>query len=569
MMRFMTLLKSILGSNSRYLFLSLLGAWFLLNLLQAVFTEIISDEAYYMVYGQHLAWGYFDHPPAVAFLAHVSSLLFRGNLGIRFMTVFIQPFCLLFIWRTIDDKEAGTGRVLVFFMLAASISLFAAYGFYTTPDSPLLFFTAFFLWAYRKFLNKSDFHVVLLLSFAMAGLLYSKYHGILVITFIIISKPRLLTSAPFIKALCFASLIFTPHIWWQIANNFPSLRFHLVDRAQGISWDNFIEYIPNQLAAFNPVVFGAAIYIMVHERGRDDFERGLIFVIVGFLVFFGLSAARMHVEPQWTIAASIPLIILLYDRCFRSARLKLLLVRSLLPVLVLIFIARLVLMTDLNIVKDLGFAGKKDKYQFIGTVAGSAPVIFTGSYQDPSLYSFFTGREGLPLSSLFTRKTQYDLLKMECALQNKSVFVYSYEEGRSHLFANGVERFYGYFTDSLQTVNRVLVKTGECQAEVQPGDTIEVGVRIKNPYVGAIDFNHRLFPVRFCAAFVNGEKIVLQLSEPDVPVGILGPGETADLHFRIKIPGLLPGDYRFGVCLQTPLGTALNDSFSRMNVYKK
>jgi hypothetical protein len=563
----MTQLRSILGSNSRYLFLSLLGAWFLLNLLQAVFTEIISDEAYYMVYGQHLDWGYFDHPPAVAVLTHVSSLLFRGNLGIRFMTVLLQPLCLVFIWRTIDDKAADAGRILIFFMIAASVSLFAAYGFFTTPDAPLLFFTAFFLWAYREFLRKADIQSVFLLSLAMAGLLYSKYHGFLVIAFIIIAKPRILTSSPFITALCIAFLIFTPHIWWQAVNNFPSLRFHLVDRAHGISWDNFIEYIPNQLAAFNPVVFGAAIYIIVHTKGRDDFERALVFIVAGFLIFFGFSAARMHVEPQWTIAASIPLIILLYDRCLRSAGLKLLLVRCLVPVLVLIFAARILLMTNLHIVNDLGFAGKKDKYQFIGKVAGDVPVIFTGSYQDPALYSFFTGKEGVALSSLFTRKTQYDLLQLECTLQNKPVFVYGYEEGRSRLYTDGVERFYGYFTDSLQTVNRMVIRAGECPEEVHPGEFIEMGVRLRNPYGTAIDFNHRLFPVRFCAAFVNGKKIVLEFAEPDGPIEVLDPGGTAELHFRIKIPGLLPAEYKFGICLRTPLGPVLNDSFSRLNVY--
>ena len=61
--------------------------WFVINLLQGVFTEINEDEAYYAIYGEHLAWGYYDHPPMVGLMAFLSSILFSGTLGVRFFTV--------------------------------------------------------------------------------------------------------------------------------------------------------------------------------------------------------------------------------------------------------------------------------------------------------------------------------------------------------------------------------------------------------------------------------------------------------------------------------------------------
>ena len=32
------------------------------------------DESHYLLYSRHLAWGYFDHPPMVAFLAALTSI---------------------------------------------------------------------------------------------------------------------------------------------------------------------------------------------------------------------------------------------------------------------------------------------------------------------------------------------------------------------------------------------------------------------------------------------------------------------------------------------------------------
>ena len=66
--------------NDRIFYL-ILFLWVCVDLLTALFVNIHSDEAYYALYGAHLAWGYYDHPPMVALLAHCSDLLFDGILA--------------------------------------------------------------------------------------------------------------------------------------------------------------------------------------------------------------------------------------------------------------------------------------------------------------------------------------------------------------------------------------------------------------------------------------------------------------------------------------------------------
>ena len=72
--------------------------WFIVNLLQGIFTEIHEDEAYYALFGEHLAWGYFDHPPMVALMTFLSSQLFSGTLGVRFCTIIASCLSLFVIW---------------------------------------------------------------------------------------------------------------------------------------------------------------------------------------------------------------------------------------------------------------------------------------------------------------------------------------------------------------------------------------------------------------------------------------------------------------------------------------
>ena len=70
-----------------------------MNLLQAYFTEITLDEAYYYQYARDLDWGYYDHPPMVALVIKIFNFFFNGNLGLRFLTVLLFSGNLFLIWK--------------------------------------------------------------------------------------------------------------------------------------------------------------------------------------------------------------------------------------------------------------------------------------------------------------------------------------------------------------------------------------------------------------------------------------------------------------------------------------
>ena len=59
----------------------LLGGLLLINLLQAFSTELIFDEAYYWYYAQNPSWGYFDHPPMVAWMIALGTWFLDNELG--------------------------------------------------------------------------------------------------------------------------------------------------------------------------------------------------------------------------------------------------------------------------------------------------------------------------------------------------------------------------------------------------------------------------------------------------------------------------------------------------------
>ena len=408
--------------NKSYIWIALL-VWGVLDLLCAMLCDIHADEAYYRMYGQYLAWGYFDHPPMVALLTALSNALVPAtgiavsgwalimkNLSVRLATVLLHVATVYIVWRTIDTQHDERKSLLRFLLVAASIPMFTAYGFITTPDAPLLFFAALFYYAYRHYLDERSWMLTWLLVISMTGMLYSKYMAVLVILFAVLGNISLLRDGKCWIAVGLTALLMLPHLWWQYSNGFPSISYHLVARSTEYlplySW----EFIPNQWAVFNPLVWGLMLWAgWMQLRHGNAFGHSMGMTLIGFQVFFFLMTFRGHVEPHWTMVCAIPAILLLTEdeRIWKRG------IGVALGVFAVIVIAaRVVLM--LNILPaQTGLTGNKQACEAIHAEADNRHVVFDGSFQQASLYRFYYDDQAVLVRSGGDRYTQFDLLHPE------------------------------------------------------------------------------------------------------------------------------------------------------------
>jgi hypothetical protein len=227
------------------------------------------------------------------------------------------------------------------------------------------------------------------------------------------------------------------------------------------------------------------------------------------------------------------------------------------------------LVSNLSLVKTLGFNGKEAKINYIESVAKDLPVLFPGSFQKPSLYSFFTGREGMAINILSSRKTEFDIWQFEKKYNNKPAFVYGLAKGRSRLFEKDGIRFYGYATDSLQTINRIGIEIKPRLKIIHTRDSLSLSIILNNPYPYDINFNHREFPVKICMAFLKDDEMYLFPLILKEPIVIMRSGESLTRSLTTRAPILPSGKYSFGICLQTIIGPAINDSFSIIKIVNR
>src|SRR5437868_2288688 len=83
--------------------LALMGAVFgyliVLRLWYDITVPPMGDEAYYWMWGQHLSWSYFDHPPLNGWLQSLAAAIFGwSTLSVRLMTWPTLAATLWIIW---------------------------------------------------------------------------------------------------------------------------------------------------------------------------------------------------------------------------------------------------------------------------------------------------------------------------------------------------------------------------------------------------------------------------------------------------------------------------------------
>ena len=550
-------------------FVLFLAVWGIVNLLQARFTPLDNDEAYYWMYSKYLAWGYFDHPPMIALMIKIGYLFFHNELGVRLLTVFSQLITLYLIW-LITDKEIREkkGNVLIFYMLAVLMPVNIVYGFISTPDAPLILFTAVFLLIYKHFLVEESSKNTILLGLSIAALAYSKYHGAILILLVILSNPRLLKSLRFYMAEAIAFILLMPHFYWQYSNGFPSVKYHLVERVSAFNPEHVPDYLVSQFSFHNPFLLVILVWIMIKVKSRNLFDKALKYIFTGFLIFFFISSFRYRVEPQWTAVICVPALILLFNNIGFKPWLKNYIKWVTIILFPLFIVARLAAAIDflpLSFLKN-EFHNKKQWVNDISTIAGNRPVVFTNSYQQPSVYTFYSGKLAYTLDNLSYRKTQYDLWDFEEQVHGKEVlyvphlFSDTYKKNLTRkILTKGDSAFVRIFPD-FQSLQKECVILNSEKYTFSRSDTNAIHLKLFNPYPYAVNFKNIELPIVFQIAFMkNGMMEVKKNLELPGNISVLSPGDTISVDCKFTLEDLPSGSYDFGICSEAGI---LYDTFN-------
>lgn len=531
------------------LFLCLLGAILIINLLQAHFTELIFDEAYYWYYAKNIAWGYFDHPPMVAWMIKLSGVFFNGELGVRFMSCILSAATFILLWLMIDHPKKKD-YILHFFAVAFSMTLLNAYGFFTLPDTPLLFFTALFLWIYKKFITSPSAILALFLGVVMAAMMYSKYNAVLVIVFVLLSNIKLVKDKYAWLAVIIALVCYSPHFLWLYENDFISIKYHLFERPnQAYSFNKFtLKYFLDMITIFG-LTFPFAYYILYKSKPKDSFDKALTFLTYGVLIFFFISGFSKRTQAQWIIVISIPMILLIFNFIIENQKIrKWFFGLSIVNILVLLFL-RVGLIYEPFFPIVFETHGNKKWVERLDYEVWDIPVVFENSWREASMYQFYSGRKATSLNNIMFRQNQYSIDNSADELQHKRIFYASkYTPKPGFVFPRlDGSKYYGGYVDRFESYRKLkcIVEADNIKLDFNR----EFKLEVYNPYTVDIPLDK----IKFGLAYLNDYKKVIELrqifpSQKDSTILVLKSNDTTS--FTFKLPNAKMGDpkyFRIGI----------------------
>lgn len=274
-------------------YLPLLTALMLLRLVSAACAPLSPDESYYWLWAQHPAWGYYDHPPMVAWWIMVSTSVFGHSafaVRLPFVLSFVGLSWLMWDGARLMFSDAIAKRTLLWLNACLLLSIGSVIA---TPDPPSVLMWAGGLWALCRLIatGKGWWWLVfgLFAGLGVEAKYTNLFLGLGVVVWFVMDRPArrwLLTPWPWLGAVA-ALLLMLPNILWNADHGWITVakQFGRIG-ADHVTAQYLVELILTQPLLLNILIFA--------------------FVVIGML------AAFQNADSRLKLLAALPLPLVAY-----------------------------------------------------------------------------------------------------------------------------------------------------------------------------------------------------------------------------------------------------------------
>jgi len=289
-------------------FLAALAGLAALRLIAGALLPLSADEAYYWLWSRHLAAGYFDHPPAIAYVIRAGTLLFGSvPFGVRLGGILLSVAASWFVWRTgailACDEKIGALACLFFNLTPMiSVEMLAA-----TPDAPSIAAAAFFCWSLAKVAETKDGRWWLVAGIAAGLGLLAKYSGLFLglgaLVWLLASPPmrRWLASPwPYLGGVL-ALVLFAPNLWWNETHGWATFAFQFGRiEGGGFTLRYLAEFLGAQLVLATPFILVlGAMGLAAATRTHDERQAVIAAILWPAIAYFAYHSLHTRVQGNW------------------------------------------------------------------------------------------------------------------------------------------------------------------------------------------------------------------------------------------------------------------------------
>ena len=235
------------------------------------------DAYYYWSWGQHLAWGYLDGPPLVAYVMRGFSDIFGNNLfAINFFAICTTLGACFFVYKVVNcltnDQRMGWTAALLWLITSSRLLKNATYN-----NVEQLFWIAslFFILDYLKTRANRNLYWA---SISLSLLCLSKYSGFILLLgvfsfFLYETDERAIFKNKhlYLGGLLFV-LILSPHLVWNATHHWETFIFqsHAHPRWASSPWGSMFNYLSDVIGHYAYPLALLTYLIIKHPLVKEE-----------------------------------------------------------------------------------------------------------------------------------------------------------------------------------------------------------------------------------------------------------------------------------------------------------
>jgi 4-amino-4-deoxy-L-arabinose transferase-like glycosyltransferase len=296
--------------NSRKTAIYIIAAFALVKLLIPFLLihpdfELHRDEYLYLADADHLAWGYIEMPPLLAFLGYISKLFGGSIYTVYFWSGFSGALSVILVGMIVL-KLKGNALAVFFACLAFLCAGFLRMHILFQPNILDVFFWTWGSYLIICWINSDQKKYIYWLGICFGLGILGKYSMVFYIVSFLIAvaltnRRKWLLNPHFYLAMLMGVLICLPNLIWQYNHDFPVMHhMDLLTRYQ-LRHNNRTEFLVNQLLFSLPSFFiwlGGLLFILFNREGRKYILIAILYLgIIGILLYFngkGYYAAAIY-----------------------------------------------------------------------------------------------------------------------------------------------------------------------------------------------------------------------------------------------------------------------------------
>jgi 4-amino-4-deoxy-L-arabinose transferase-like glycosyltransferase len=291
--------------------LLLISACTLLRLVAAGNAGLSVDESHYALYGFHLDWSYFDHPPMIGWLQAIALQFSESDLAMRVLPILLFAATSWVMYRvtiTLFPNETPWLGLISVALLQSGL-MFQLIGMAMLPDTPLLLLGLLLLWVLHGIVIEGRVRYWVWLGVLLGLAALSKYTSITLLVTVVLALTmsqqwrQMLTPWPWL-AIAVGSILIMPILYWNYRHDWISFLYQLHHGTGNSSWSwlRFLASEGAQLLVYGPgiVIFGLIALVASLRQWRESGVWLCLLFSVPVLLMFGMGAGYEMTLPHWT-----------------------------------------------------------------------------------------------------------------------------------------------------------------------------------------------------------------------------------------------------------------------------